>query len=117
MAPPSFDSREQGQAAVELVALLPCLVAALGIAWQLVVAGHAVWAATAAARAAARAEAVGAAARVAAAGHLPARLERGLRVRTVPGDGVEVSVRIPSVLGLVDLGRTTATGHFPPQEP
>jgi hypothetical protein len=108
-------SAHSGQAAVELVALLPGLAALLAVVWQLAVAGHAAWAAAAAARAAARAHAVGADARAAARGHLPPRLERGLRVDPAADGEVEVSVRIPSVLGPLRLGRVAAVGHFEPQ--
>jgi hypothetical protein len=107
--------RTNGQAAVELVALLPLAALLLAGAWQLVAAGHAVWAADAAARAAARAAAVGADARAAARRELPGRLDRGVRVDE-SGDGtVEVTVRIPPVLGLPVLGHTTGTAHFRPQ--
>jgi len=106
-----------GQAAVELVAVLPVVVAVLALGWQLVLAGHAAWAAAAAARAAARAHAVGADAADAARAHLPARLERGLGVRPGTDGEVSVRVRIPPVLGAVRLGHTTATARFEPQEP
>ena len=57
---------QRGQASVELVALLPLVVALLAGLWQAAVAGHAAWAAAGAAQAAARAVAVGADARAAA---------------------------------------------------
>jgi hypothetical protein len=107
--------RMDGQAAAELVALLPLAALVLAGAWQLVVAGHASWSAGAAARAAARASAVGADARAAARGELSAALERGLRVRDRGPGTVEVTLRIPPVLGLPLLGDTTATAHFRPQ--
>ena len=47
--------RTDGQAAAELVALLPLAALLIAGAWQLALAGHAAWAADAAARAAARA--------------------------------------------------------------
>ena len=50
---------EHGQAAVELVSLLPLVAAVLALAWQLALCGHAAWAASAAAGAAARAAAEG----------------------------------------------------------
>jgi hypothetical protein len=104
--------RDDGQAAVELVALLPLAALLIAGAWQLTVAGHTLWAAGAAARAAARAAAVGADPRAAARGRLPGVMERGLRVRD-GGDGtVRVAVRIPAVLGLPRLGRVSATAHF-----
>jgi hypothetical protein len=116
MSPPRV-RHESGQAAVELVALLPLLAAMLALCWQAVLAGHAAWAVSAAARAAARAAAVGGDPGAAARAHLPAALERGLRVRAPAGGAVELSLRIRAVLGGIDLGRVRATGHFRPQEP
>jgi len=106
-------AHESGQAGAELAALLPVLAAVLGIAWQLVVAGHAAAAVATAARAAARAEAVGADPRAAALGHLPARLERGLRVRRAESGGVTVSVRVPAIVGGISLGHIEATARLP----
>jgi hypothetical protein len=107
--------RSDGQAAVELVALLPLAALLLAGAWQLAVAGHAAWATDAAARAAARAAAVGEDAGVAARRELTGRLAREVRVRERGEGTVEVTVRIPPVLGLPVLGHTTATAHFRPQ--
>jgi hypothetical protein len=107
--------RTEGQAAAELVALLPLAALLLAGAWQLVVAGHASWSAGAAARAAARASAVGSDARAAARGELSTALERGLQVRDRGSGTIEVKLRIPRVLGLPVLGHTTATAHFQPQ--
>jgi len=108
-------TRQHGQASVELIALLPCLAAVLAVAWQLVLAGHATWAAAAAARAAARAAAVGADPAAAARAHLPRRLERGLTVDRKAGGAVEVSLRVPVVVRAVRLGRVHAEGRFAPQ--
>jgi len=107
--------RTDGQAAVELVALLPLAALLLAGAWQLAVAGHAAWAADAAARAAARAAAVGDDARAAARHELPGRLARDVRVHDAGEGTVEVTVPIPPVLGLPVLGHTSATAHFRPQ--
>jgi TadE-like protein len=107
--------RTDGQAAVELVALLPLAALLVAGAWQLAVAGHAAWAADAAARAAARAAAVGDDARAAARRELAGRLGHDVRVRERGEGTVEVTVRIPPVLGLPVLGHTTATAHFRPQ--
>jgi pilus assembly protein CpaE len=107
--------RTDGQAAAELVALLPLAALLLAGAWQLAVAGHAAWAADAAARAAARAAAVGDDARAAARRELPGRLGRDARVSERGEGTVEVTVRIPPVLGLPVLGHTTRTAHFRPQ--
>ncbi len=107
---------ERGQASVELVALLPVLVAGMLACWQVVLAGHALWSAHAAARAAARADAVGGDRLAAARGALPPSLEGGVRVRAAEEDGrVPVAVRIPSVLPGVDLGSLTARAGFAPQ--
>lgn len=108
--------RSEGQAAAELVALLPLAALLLAGAWQLVIAGHAAWAAGSAARAAARASAVGGDPGAAARAELSRRLEHDLRVRDRGSGTVEVRLRIPPVLGLPVLGHTTATAHFRPQE-
>jgi hypothetical protein len=106
---------QRGQATVELVALLPVLAAVLAALWQAALAGQAVWAVTTAARAAARAHAVGGDVRRAARAHLPASLERGLRVSTGSGGDVRVSVRIPALPGLPSPGRARAGARFEPQ--
>ncbi len=107
---------EQGQASIELTALLPLLAVAAAVAWQLCVAGHAAWSAGAAARAAARAHAVGADARAAAARVLTARLRAGMRVRAEADGTVVVGVPVPAVLG-GDGSLTTVTSRarFAPQ--
>jgi hypothetical protein len=110
-----FRRGESGQAAVELVALLPVLCALLAGLWQAALVGHASWSAAGAARAAARARAVGADERAAARAHLPARLERGLRVVEGRGGSVTVSVRVPSVFGLPRPERESASASFAPQ--
>jgi hypothetical protein len=98
-----------------MVSLLPLVLVLLALAWQAVIAGHAVWSADAAARAAARAAATGGDAGAAARARLDDDLEPGLGVRD-KGDGtVEVAVRVPSPPGLPRLGRITATAHFTPQ--
>ena len=105
----------RGQASVELVVLLPVVLAILAVAFQALLAVQAAWEVRVAARAAARAHAFGGDATEAARAHLRDRLERGLRVRADSGGDVRVSVRIPSLLPAVALGRATATSHFRPQ--
>jgi hypothetical protein len=108
---------ERGQATVEMVALLPLLVV-LGFAvWQAAVAGQAMWLAGSAARAAARAEALGDDPAPAARAALPPRLEQGLRVSAREGGGVDVTVRIPAVVGHGAMASTTARARFVPQTP
>ena len=99
---------EDGQAAVELAALLPWLAAVLLVAWQLVLAGDARSSAAVAARAAARAAAIGADPAAAARKRLPERLRRGLRVHAGDGGAVWVSVRVPALAAPLDLGRVRA---------
>src|SRR5256886_17018368 len=95
---PSLHS-ERGQAAVELVAALPFVVVLAAILWQAALAGQAAWLAGSAARAAARAQAVGGDPAAAARGVLPARLERGLRVRARPDGAATVPVPVPPLAG------------------
>src|SRR3954454_17276622 len=108
---------EDGQASVELVAVLPVLVAIVLLAWQAVVAGEAWWLAGSAAREAARASAVGGDARAAAQGVLPAPLRRGLRVDSdgEGGAGVRVRVTVLSVLAGVRVGSVTVRARMEPQ--
>jgi pilus assembly protein CpaE len=105
---------QRGQAAVELVAVLPLVLALLAALWQLAVFAHAAWSASSAAQAAARAEAIGLSPRRAARAHLPARLEGGLRLRTSADGRVRVTVRVPSSFGL-HIGTTSAAARFTPQ--
>jgi hypothetical protein len=118
--PPALVARrswrgDAGQATVELVALLPVVLALLAAIWQAVLAGNAFWAAGAAARAAARAPAVGGDPADAARAHLPPDLERGLRVVAEADGDVRISIRVPALPGLPSPGRTGARAHFEPQ--
>ncbi|WP_157592409.1 hypothetical protein [Solirubrobacter soli] len=105
----------RGQASVELVVLLPVILVVLAAGYQAVLAGQAIWDARVAARAAARANSLGADASAAARAHLPPGLERGLRVEAGDDGDVEVSVRVPTVIPSIRLGRVSATSHFRPQ--
>ena len=106
---------EEGQAAVELVALLPVLALVAAMVWQSVVAGQAWWMAGAAAREAARAQALGGDPAAAARGVLPGALRDGLRVRR-EGDGVAVRLAVPMVLApRSSLGGLTVRARMEPQ--
>jgi hypothetical protein len=83
---------------VELVAVLPLLLVAGLVAWQLLLAGHSLWLCASAARAAARADTVGRSAESAARSALPESLERHLSVERLREGGIRVSVRVPAVL-------------------
>jgi hypothetical protein len=108
--------REDGQASVEMAALLPLVVLVGALLWQAVVAGQALWLSGAAARAAARAAAVGGDAGAAARHALPPRLERGLQVHTSQaGTAVRVSLRVPSVLTSGSLTSVESRAAFPEQ--
>jgi len=89
---------QDGQASVELVAVLPLLLLVGALCWQAVLAGHTVWMSAHAARAAARADAVGRSPERAARRALPKALERGLSVRRLKEGGVRVRVGIPFLL-------------------
>ena len=108
--------RADGQAAAELVALLPLAALLLAGAWQLVVAGHAAWAADAAARAAARAAAVGAdAARGGARARCPAAAARRCACATAaPAPSRSRSASRPSSACPSSATRPR-TAHFRPQ--
>jgi hypothetical protein len=108
---------QDGQASVEMAALLPLVVLMGAVLWQAVVAGQALWLSGAAARAAARAAAVGGDAQAAARDALPPRLEHGLRVRATPDDGggVRVAVRIPAVLTSGSIATIESRAAFPEQ--
>ena len=83
---------------MEAVAVVPALILAALIGWQLVLAGHTLWLCAAAARAAARADVVGLSPSRAARSALPKSLERGLSVERAQGAGVRVELRIPILL-------------------
>jgi hypothetical protein len=102
---------DSGQASVELVTLLPALGVVLALAWQALIAGETWWLASIAARAGARAEAVdGSGARVARAS-VPSLFRTGARVRVSGDQGVEVRLRIPSLVG-VGLGSASARARM-----
>ncbi len=108
---------QQGQASVELVALLPILAVLCAIGWQVVVAGQTVWLAGTAARGAARAHALGRDAAAGGRAALPAALRDGLRVRTGDGGRVTVRLRIPAVVpGGSRLGSVRREAQFAPQD-
>lgn len=106
---------ERGQSAVELVVLLPVVVLLLAGAWQLVLAGHARWSASAAAHAAARARAIGLDALPAARASLPASLDRRVEVEET-ARGVAVRLTVPSVVPGLELGTLTAHATFANQQ-
>jgi pilus assembly protein CpaE len=91
-------AQEGGQAAVEFVAVLPFVVVAALVAWQLVLVGHVAWSAAGAARSGARAALVGRDAGQAARSALPASLRRATHVARLTGGGVRVSVPVPLVV-------------------
>ena len=88
-------SPESGQASVEAVAVVPAVVLAAVVAWQLVLTGHTLWLCAGAAHAASRADTVGLSPERAARSALPESLERGLSVERRAEGGVRVTVRVP----------------------
>lgn len=93
-------SRQRGQSSVELVAVIPALVIACLLVWQLAAAAHAWLSAAGAARAAARAAAVGAPPHEAARATLPPTLARTARTES-DGSRVRVRVSVPRLLPFV----------------
>ena len=105
--------QERGQASVELVAAVPFVLLVGLVAWQLVLAGHALSLCANAARVAARAEAVGRDPRAAARSALPRGMESGLKVVRRKEGGVRVSVRAPVLLAASGLvPRLTASASL-----
>jgi hypothetical protein len=104
-----------GQATVELVALLPLVGLLAALLWQALLAGETVWLSGGAARAAARAAALGADPAGAARAVLPARLERGLKVRGEHGGGVVLELHVPAALGDGALATVTTRARFEAQ--
>jgi hypothetical protein len=107
---------ERGQAAVELVALLPLIAAGLLACVQIVLVGHTAWSARAAARAAARAHAIGADELKAARAVLPSSLDRRVSLGGPASEGrVTVRITVPSLVPALRLGSVTAHAGFAPQ--
>jgi hypothetical protein len=86
-----------GQAAVELLAVVPALLVAGLVAWQLVLVGQAAWLSAHAARVAARADLVGEDPAAAARSALPEHLARGVEVRKGSERSALVRVPVPLV--------------------
>jgi hypothetical protein len=91
-------NEERGQAAVEFVAVVPFVLLAALVAWQLALVGHVAWSTAGAARSGARAAVVGRDAGAAARSALPRSLRSATRVVPVAGGGVRVSVPVPLVV-------------------
>ena len=89
---------ESGQASVEAVAIVPALILAALIGWQLVLVGQTLWLCAAAARTAARADVVGLSPGRAARSAVPSSLERGMSVERTDGGRVRVELRLPILL-------------------
>ncbi|MGN6188421.1 MAG: hypothetical protein ACTHOE_05945 [Conexibacter sp.] len=104
-----------GQATVELVALLPVVGLLAALLWQALLAGETVWLSGGAAAGAARAVAVGADPVAAARAVLPPRLERGLQVRREADGAIVLVLRVPAALGQGTIAPVTARARFEAQ--
>jgi hypothetical protein len=91
--------REHGQTTVELLGVVPALLAVGLVVWQLILVGHAAWMSAHAARAAARADLVGEDPEAAARSAVPSGLERGLEVDRDDTGATRVRVPVPIVHG------------------
>lgn len=111
-------SAAAGQASVELIAVVPLLIAAALILAQLVGSGWALWSAATGARAGARAAAVDGRTGRAARSALPGTLGRGVKVRQgdLDDERVRVSVQIPVALPGLDPGRAVAESRLTPDD-
>jgi hypothetical protein len=89
---------DRGQASIELVAMVPVVLIAGAVVWQLALAGQTAWLTANAARVAARADAVGHGTTEAARSALPRSLEDGLEVERLRRGGARVSVKVPLLL-------------------
>lgn len=78
--------------------MVPLVLLAAAVAWQLVLTGHTLWLTAHAARAAARAELVGESPKRAARSALPRSLENKLSVRRTESGRIRVGVRLPLLL-------------------
>jgi len=106
---------EHGQAAIELVALLPLVGLLAALLWQALLAGETVWLSGSAARAAARAAVVGSDPLEAARAVLPSRLEHGLRVRRDPNGAIALTLRVPAAVGGGSIAPVTASARYEAQ--
>jgi len=89
---------DRGQAALELVAVLPMVLTVLAVCLQLLIAGYTVVATDDAARAAARACSASASPTAAARSALPSQLMSNLDGVATAGEQVTVRVRMPVIL-------------------
>ena len=101
-------ARDQGQASIELLGVLPLLGVVALAAWQLVVLGESWWLAGVAARAAGRAAVVGTDTRAAARAALPDGWGGRVAVRVGDGSALVVRVSVPMVIGGRSLGSVGA---------
>jgi hypothetical protein len=108
-------SGSAGQAAVELVAVLPAIALLALLVWQVVAIAQGALLAGSAARAAARAREVGRPADAAARAVLPASLAARARVVPGPSGGVRVRLRLPAAIpgrgGHVEIVSTAGGGE------
>jgi hypothetical protein len=102
---------EDGQATVELVAILPVLGLILVLAWQALVAGQTWWLAGAAAREAARASALGSDPTAAARRVLPSAHAS----RTGDDGTIRIRAAIPPVIAGLRFGSVTVHARMEPQ--
>ena len=97
--------------------MVPLVLLAAAIAWQLVLTGHTLWLCANAARAAARADLVGESPRQAARSALPRSLEQDLSVTRLGGDRIRVRLRVPILIRAwrspVTVGATAWLGGAP----
>jgi hypothetical protein len=106
---------DDGQASIELIALLPALALIAAVAIQALLAGSTLWLTATAAREAARARALGVDPEAAARAALPSWSRAGARIAEDGDDGVRVTVPIRSLIGGLRLGSVSVPARMEPQ--
>jgi hypothetical protein len=106
---------DDGQATIELVAVLPLVGLLVAVLWQALLVGETVWLSGGAARAAARAVALGTDPADAARSVLPERLERGIHIEREHDGAVRLVLRVPAALGGGTIAPVTARARFEAQ--
>jgi hypothetical protein len=112
-------AEEDGQASVELLALLPALGLIVALAFQALLAGETWWLASTAAREGARASALGQDAAVAARAAVPSSFRPSssddVAVSSSADGTVTVRLPIPTLVGGVRLGSAVGHARMEPQ--
>jgi Flp pilus assembly protein TadG len=103
-----FRRDQRGQTSIEFLGMLPWLLLAALIVWQILLASYTATSATNAARTASRVAGLGGDGERAGLSALPNALDGGARV-AIDGERASVEVRVPVLIPGVDTGAWTVT--------